>query len=432
LKNFDKPALSLYLTRERGIPMKRHYAWVIAFTGSLVILLSHGFGRMSYSVILTSMKEGLSLNYTQVGLIGTGNFIGYLCLAILGGFLASRFGPRKVIFLSLLVMGLSLFFTGLAGSFAAAFFMRLITGMGNGGSYIPTMALPAAWFATRKRGMATGIATIGTGIGLSLSGLCLPSVISRYGDEGWRYAWYAMGVVVFACSFLVYALERDNPAQKGLTMYGGEEERKDPANVTLFSAWRDIVREKEIWKLGGVYFNYGFAYIIYLTFLIAYLNKELGFTPNRAGMVFSVLGIFTIGSGVIWGAISDVVGRRYGSALAYTSLGLASLLLVVWKGQTGAYVSAMLFGISISAIPVIMAAAAGDAVGGRLAPAGLGFVTLFFGVGQALGPAVAGLIKDTTGSFVSAFLLAAAICFLGAAGSLVLRKRQRLSTNPSS
>ena len=55
---------------------KLHYAWVIAFTGALVTILAHGFGRMSYSVILPSMKDGLALNYTQLGSIATGNFIG--------------------------------------------------------------------------------------------------------------------------------------------------------------------------------------------------------------------------------------------------------------------------------------------------------------------------------------------------------------------
>ena len=69
-----------------------HYAWIIAFTGALVTILAHGFGRMAYSVILPSMKDGLMLSYTQLGSIATGNFIGYLCLAIVGGFLAARFG----------------------------------------------------------------------------------------------------------------------------------------------------------------------------------------------------------------------------------------------------------------------------------------------------------------------------------------------------
>ena len=75
--------------------MKKHYAWVIAWTGALVVLLAHGFGRMSYSVILPPMKKGLSLTYTQVGLIGTGNFIGYLCLAVIGGFPCCPFWSKE-------------------------------------------------------------------------------------------------------------------------------------------------------------------------------------------------------------------------------------------------------------------------------------------------------------------------------------------------
>jgi len=52
--------------------------------------------------------------------------------------------------------------------------------MGNGGSYIPVMALPAAWFVTRKKGLATGIATVGTGTGLSLAGIKLPYFIVSF------------------------------------------------------------------------------------------------------------------------------------------------------------------------------------------------------------------------------------------------------------
>jgi len=115
-----------------------HYAWVIAATGCLVTILAHGFGRMSYSVILPSMKDGLALSYTQLGSIATGNFIGYLCLAIVGGFLAARFGVRRVVFVSLIVIGVSLFLTGLANSFLFAFFMRLSPGRETGAATCPS------------------------------------------------------------------------------------------------------------------------------------------------------------------------------------------------------------------------------------------------------------------------------------------------------
>jgi MFS family permease len=403
-----------------------HYAWVIAFTGTLVLLLSHGFGRMSYSIILPSMRDALGLTYMQVGLIGTGNFIGYLGLSIIGGFLATRYGARKMIFIFLIVVGISLFLTGLSNSFMAAFLMRLITGMGNGGSYIPMMALPAVWFAARKRGLATGINVMGTGLGMSITGLILPFFIVQYGHDGWRYAWYLMGALAFVGSFVVYFFLRDNPREKGLTIYGGDgapEKEKGTQKFSLFATWRDVTGEAEVWKLGCVYFMYGFSYIIYLTFFIAFLTKEMGLSTKTAGGVFAIIGFLSIFSGVAWGSISDSLGRRYGSMLAYISLTLSYLLPAFWQDNFSIYISAILFGITMAAIPVIMTAATGDAVGGRLAPAALGFITLFFGIGQALGPALAGWIKDTTGTFTYAFMVSAGISFVGALLSLWLRRK---------
>jgi sugar phosphate permease len=295
--------------------------------------------------------------------------------------------------------------------------------MGNAGSYIPMMALPAAWFAARKRGLATGIVTLGTGTGLSITGLIIPRFITIYGADGWRYAWYLLGIMVFAGSFVCYALLRDRPEEKGLTMYGGDEDKKTGSKFTLFSAWKDVVGEKEIWKLGLVYFMYGFSYIIYLTFIIAYLTKEAGLTAKAAGGIFAVLGFFAIFCGVLWGGISDIIGRRFATMFAYIVLALSNLLLLIWTNNAGFYVSAVLFGLTAFSVPVIMAAAAGDAVGGRLAPAALGFITLFFGIGQALGPAVAGWLKDSTGSFNYAFILSAFIAVVGAVTSLVLKKK---------
>lgn len=399
-----------------------HYAWIIAFTGALVTILAHGFGRMSYAVILPSMKEGLMLNYTQLGSIATGNFIGYLVLAMVGGFLAARYGVRRVVFFSLLLIGASLFLTGLAESFLFAFVMRLITGAGNGGSYVPIMALPAAWFVTKKRGLGTGIVSAGIGGGLFLSGILLPPLISAFGREGWRYAWFTLGAAVFFLAFLCYALLRNHPREKGLSLYGGREEAPAGPKTSLFSAFKDVAADAEIWKLGGVYFMFGFSYVIYLTFFIAYLTKEQGLPAVSAGRIFAVLGILSIFCGVLFGWISDLLGRRYGSLLAYLTLGVAYLVFALWRENAGYYVSAVVFGLAAFSIPTIMAAASGDAVGARLAPAGLGFITLFFGVGQALGPLTGGWIKDATGSFTYAFLLSAIISLCGAAGSLILKK----------
>jgi MFS family permease len=69
-----------------------------------------------------------------------------------------------------------------------------------------------------------------------------------------------------------------------------------------------------------------------------------------------------------------------------------------------------------------MAAAAGDFVGPRLAPAGLGFITLFFGVGQAVGPALGGFLADMSHSFSIPFLTAGGISLIGMILSFFLKK----------
>jgi MFS family permease len=68
-----------------------------------------------------------------------------------------------------------------------------------------------------------------------------------------------------------------------------------------------------------------------------------------------------------------------------------------------------------------MAAACGDVLGPRMAPAAFGFITLFFGVGQAIGPSVAGAMADASGSFVSPLLLASGVALVGALGAATLR-----------
>jgi MFS family permease len=92
-------------------------------------------------------------------------------------------------------------------------------------------------------------------------------------------------------------------------------------------------------------------------------------------------------------------------------------MFVWWPALSGVVISSALCGLTAWSIPAIMAAVCCDIVGPRMAPAALGFVTLFFGVGQALGPSVAGLIAGGSGSFVGGLLLASAVAPLGAGGA---------------
>ncbi|OGP90865.1 MAG: MFS transporter [Deltaproteobacteria bacterium RBG_16_47_11] len=404
-----------------------HYGWIVMAMGTLTTIGTHGFGRMAYTIILPSMKDGLHFTYAQLGLLGTGNFIGYLTLAIIGGFLASRFGSRLVITFALILMGLTMILTGLAQTFSFAFFMRLLTGFGNGAAYVPAMALGSAWFVLKRRGFATGIVSAGIGGGALIAGLIVPSILKAYGSEGWRFSWFYLGGGVLLISCLVYTFIRSQPEEKGLFPIGFNKKNDSVKSQPMKEKaktlqWSLVYRIKEMWYLGFVYFMYGFSYIIYMTFFAAYLIKEIGLSQAQAGAIWALVGGLSIFCGVIWGGISDLLGRKYGSALAYLTLATAYAIFALVKSPIGFYLSAVIFGFTAWSIPTIMAAAAGDYVGSKLAPAGLGFVTLFFGIGQALGPAVGGYLADATRSFLVPFLLASGVSLAGMAFSLYLKK----------
>jgi MFS family permease len=349
-------------------------------------------------------------------------------MALIGGALASRFGSRWTISLGLAFMGVTMFLTGLAQDFEMAFALRLLTGLGHGAAYVPAMALGSAWFATGRRGFATGIVTAGTGIGTVIASLVIPIVLKSQGIEGWRYAWYLLGAAMLLIALLDGIFIRSRPEDMGLRQVGEQTNTpiapKASASSNVLN-WGEVYKVKAVWYLGLVYFMYGFSYIIYMTFFAAYLIKELGMTPAKAGGLWALVGGLSIFCGVIWGGISDYLGRARGVALAYLILTISYLLFALIQTAPGYYLSAVFFGLSAWSIPTIMAATAGDMVGPKLAPAGLGFVTLFFGIGQALGPWIGGYLSDVSQSFSVPFLLAGGVSILG--GLMALGIKIKLS-----
>ena len=403
---------------------KIHYGWIVIFMGLVTTVTAHGFGRMAYTILLPAMKDGLNFDYVQLGLLGTGNFIGYLSMALIGGFLAAKFGTRIVITFALVLMGITMILTGLAQSFSFAFAMRLLTGIGNGAAFVPAMALGSAWFSIKKRGFATGIVSGGIGLGTFLSGIIVPFILTSHGADGWRYSWYILGTVVIFTAIIIFLFLRNHPEDKGLLPVGEKEPVKNQSSNNKASSldWSKVYRMKALWYLGIVYFFYGLSYIIYIVFFAAYLVKEMGYTQAWAGGLWAAVGGLSIFCGVIWGGISDKIGRDKGAAMAYLVLGLSYIIYALLKFEAGFYLSAILFGLSAWSIPTIMAATAGDLVGPRLSPAALGFVTLFFGIGQSIGPALGGYLADASGSFMLPFLVAGIISFIGTIFSLYLKK----------
>lgn len=404
-----------------------HYAWVILVIGTLVVFAALGLGRFSYTVVLPSMQVGLGMDNTQAGVLATANLIGYLSLSVIGGALAARYGPRAVITAGLAVAGLSMLFTGLSNGFLWAAVWRGVTGLGSGASNVPLMGLLAAWFATRRRGLASGIAVAGSSFALIIVGPLVPRVLATSGDNGWRVAWYLFGATTIGLALLAWSFLRNTPAEMGFKRLGALTHEPSP-NPALGLQWGKVYRSPAVWHLGLVYIAFGFSYIIYMTFFTKSLIAEGGYTQKEAGTLFMVLGWSSVLSGLIWGAISDVIGRKRALISVYLLQAVSFGMFALWPAVPGFTISAILFGLTAWSIPAIMAATCGDVLRSRLAPAALGFITLFFGIGQAIGPSVAGRIADVAGTFYPAFLLAGGVSILGALGTSFLKPASTVRT----
>ena len=186
--------------------------------------------------------------------------------------------------------------------------------------------------------------------------------------------------------------------------------------------WSLIYKTPAVWHLALVYTLFGFSYIIYATFFVRYLTYEAGFTLESAGRLWALVGGGSILSGFIWGTVSDKLGRKYGLSIVFFLQCLCFSIFGFRMDLPGVIISSILFALTAWSIPAIMAAAAGDSVGSRLAPAALGFITLLFGIGQALGPFIGGRIAQGTGSYSFAFIIAGGAALIGALASLFIKQ----------
>jgi len=399
-----------------------HYGWIIVAVGTVCIFACLGFGRFALGMLLPSMAASLKLSYSEMGFIGTCNFVGYLFAVLVSGFWVRRIGARKLIFLALLLVGTTMILSGMAQSFIPLLIIYTLTGIGSGASNVPIMALITSWFASRYRGRASGFVVIGSGFAIIASGKLIPFINGLYGPAGWRIGWYILGSIVIAISFVAVAFLRDKPADKGLSPIGSDAESPIYQHARLAAAEKSVYRKKTLYHLGAIYFLFGYTYVIYATFVVTTLVKERGFPEAVAGNFWSVLGFLSLFSGPVFGTLSDRFGRKAGFITVF-SLQMASYLLIA-SGLSGVflYLSIGLFGIAAWSIPSIMAAAVGDYAGPEKMASAFGFVTFIFGIGQIAGPAVAGMLAESQGSFAYSFLMAAVFAGFAIALSLFLKK----------
>jgi len=390
------------MKRTAATPLPDFYRWVIVLGGILGLLAALGIGRFSLGMMLPAMGQGLGLSYTQMGVVSTVNFCGYLAAVLLCGRFVAVCGARLLISSALLLIALSMGVIGFVESYFLILVLYCLTGVGSALANIPIMAVVASWFEKKNRGRAAGLCVMGNGIGILLSGRLVPYINQDIGN--WRLSWLVLAMVAgfIAVFCLLIFRERPRPPEAGWSTVGGRgaatvQRTNQRTNGAVFV------------HCGVIYFLYGFSYVVYVTFLVTSLVQDHHFSEAEAGSVWSAIGLVSLVSGPFFGYLSDRLGRKAGLLIVFSLQLGAYLLLAIPSGNWGIYCSCCLFALSVWAIPTIMAALVGDLAGPERTAAVFGSITFLFGIGQIGGPVVAGFLAEQSGSFASSYLMIAGV-----------------------
>jgi MFS family permease len=191
-----------------------------------------------------------------------------------------------------------------------------------------------------------------------------------------------------------------------------------------FAGFRSLRRIHGWLALTVAYAAFGFMYLLVFAFLVARLEDDAGFTSRHASLMFSLVGVATIFGGLLFGPLSDRIGRRSTLVLGFTVFA-ASALAILPGSQPWVALGSIGAGLAFSGVPTVIAAYVVEATDAVTYGPAYSAATLAFGAAQMVAPQVGGLIADWRNSFTLVFVLSAAVAVFGAVVSMRLPETRR-------
>jgi predicted MFS family arabinose efflux permease len=372
--------------------------WWLLLGLALGVTVTNGFARFAYGLILPSMRAELGWTYAQAGWLNTANAMGYIAGAILTMALIGRIPPARLFAFGLVTTTLSLLATGLVPALGWQTFWRIAAGLFGAMSFSTAGALTAGLFADAPRKNALAIAILfgsGGGLGIVLAGASIPPMLGFQGDTAWPWAW----VMVGSASLLM------TPpglwAAWHLRNLGGRAATKAPLPL------RQMLPEY------AGYASFGLGYIVYLTFLSAWMREQAA-SPLHIALTWVLLGACITVSPFLWRGIFARFASGAPLAMILTGIAIGSALPVLWPGPTGLVTSALVFGLCVFMAPGAVTNFARQNLDTAQWGRAISLFTVVFAFAQTAGPYAAGWIGDIAGSIGLSLLVAAGLLLSGA------------------
>lgn len=401
-----------------------YYGWVIVGVALVSMAFWIGF-RTTFSVFYVTLLDEFPWGRGESAGVQSMALITYTITAPLVGGLIDRFGPRRTILPGILLLALGLISCAFINTLSQFYLLYGVLAAAGVTSIaiVSYTAILSHWFE-KKRGMASGLAVSGAGLGTFILVPLSQHFISLW---GWRLAFVGLGVLVLMILLPLNGLFlRHKPQDLGLYPDGAKDggvsqggngkklEAMDPVWSETDWTLNRAIRTGRFWALMIFSFLIALTTYIILVHNVRFLVDK-GIDKTTAAFVFGIAGIICSAFRIFWGWLSDYIGREktYTLGIICLSLGVCSLILLDILGQKQfVYPFIIFFGVGWGVTAPIMMSVAADLFQGRSFGLIYGIVEGIIGIGAALGAWIPGFIFDNTQSYRWAFILAASMIIL--------------------
>ena len=376
----------------------------------------------AFGVYYIALLEEFSWSRSDGASIAAINFVVYALASPVVGLAFDRLGPRLLMPLGAALVGIGLLLSSFSNSLLGLYFSYgIVTALGQGAlSFVGHNALISFWFV-RRRATAIGIASMGQGLG-ALVMVPMTQLLINY--FGWRWTYVFTGGLLLLLLVPANALfQRRNPEEVGQfpdgdpvppfeTPHGRGHHSEKSAGQRDWTLG-EAARSFPFWCITVGHLALGTALFMINTHAIAHF-VAVGYAKLAASFYFGFIGFIRIGATIIWGSLSDRLGRSqaYGLATMVTTLGVGCMIAMTFGAPLWlVYLTIALYGIGHSAGNPTYGSVIGDIFSGRKIGLIFGFLEISFGLGSALGSWIGGYLFDTTGSYAWSFTVCL-ICFI--------------------
>ena len=397
------------------------------FYGYGVILATFGIMIMaggiwvSFGVFFEPMLT--EFGWTRATLSGAASLRIFLAalLGIAGGRLTDKFGPRPVVTVCGLFLGLGFFLMSRISTIWQLYLVfGVVTGVGMGGLFVPLISTVSRWFV-KRRGMMTGIVLSGVSLGTIIMPPLATWLITIH---GWRTAYAIIGLAVMIVIISATQFIKRDPAQIGQLPDGKNRVKAESLDLPTSSLpLREAIHTRQFWILCGVFGSLWFSAMA-ITVHIVIHAIDLGIPAISASQILAIMGGAGIAGRILVGSVADRIGYKPALLIGFTLMSASFLWLLVAKDLWALNLFAVIFGFGFAGLVVLESPLIARLFGLGSLSVIMGSVEFVSTTLSTPSSIVAGYIFDIMGSYQLAFLISAGASVIGLILSSLLK------TNP--